>query len=100
MSENPRPLQEPLSRAGRHGLCQQERPAVLGVPHQVDARPRAIGPTTLTCTFLLNTPRQRTMPMLDGFLILLWCGAVAFECDTAAWVGLAGYIAVKWLGVL
>jgi len=37
--------------------------------------------------------------MSDGLLILLWCGAFALECDSAAWAGLAGYITLKWLAV-
>ena len=37
--------------------------------------------------------------MLDGLAIMLLCGAVALDCDTAAWVGLAGFITVKWLGL-
>lgn len=38
--------------------------------------------------------------MLDGFAVLLWCGAVALQCDAAACVGLARYITLTGLGVL
>jgi hypothetical protein len=37
---------------------------------------------------------------LDGLAVMLWCGAVALECEAAACVGLAGYVALRWLGAL